>query len=37
MKKHLLDSLFPESFFKKKAWVTVQKKIERSKKTWGEN
>jgi len=28
---------YPESFLKKKTWATVQKKIERSKKTWGEN
>ena len=27
---------FDESFLKTKSWATVQKKIERSKKTWGE-
>ncbi len=27
---------FEESFLKTKSWATVQKKIERSKKTWGE-
>jgi uncharacterized protein (DUF169 family) len=28
---------FDESFLKTKSWATVQKKIERSKKTWGES
>jgi uncharacterized protein (DUF169 family) len=28
---------FEESFLKTKSWATVQKKIERSKKTWGES
>jgi len=28
---------FNESFLKTKSWATVQKKIERSKKTWGED
>jgi hypothetical protein len=27
---------FEESFLKTKSWATVQKKIERSKKSWGE-
>jgi hypothetical protein len=28
---------YGESFLTTKAWATVQKKIVRSKKTWGEN
>jgi len=27
---------FDESFLKTDSWATVQKKIQRSKKTWGE-
>jgi hypothetical protein len=28
---------YPESFLKMKTWAMVRKKIERRKKTWGEN
>jgi hypothetical protein len=28
---------YDESFLKTQTWTTVRKKIERSKKTWGEN